>query len=63
MNFTQWLQVGKSGFTFPTSTEHGAVCQYSREKVLCEMSAGCQSRIPSGSGKVCLEVDHIKHIP
>lgn len=46
------MRIGRSGFTFPTSTEHKGVCTYSATKQLCPLPPGCRNRLP-------VVVDHV----
>eukprot|EP01034_Spumella_vulgaris_P022000 gene22000-28091_t len=45
-NFTSWLRIGKAGYTFPPSTEHKGVCEYSSVKKLCPLPPNCSQRVP-----------------
>jgi hypothetical protein len=45
-NFSTWMRIGDTGFTFPLSTEHKGVCAYSEHKTLCPMPKKCRARAP-----------------
>ncbi len=56
-NITTWVKVGKNGYTFPTSTEHKGVCEYSKKR-LCDLPIGCDNRIPTLVDYIVKGVNH-----
>lgn len=55
-NLTTWYRHGKTGFTMPTVTEHSGRCNYSKERILCDIPSDCKHRIPLQLNQVCTEI-------
>ena len=70
VNYTTWLRFGRSGFTFPTGTEHAGKCSYSNTRITCPIDQSilersktntCEKRLPSQFNEICGEMHYRKN--
>ena len=68
-NHKDWIRFGRHGLTMPLSTEHQAICKYTRTRISCPMPEKCNFRTPRWVSKkdyaadVCEEMPMVRKIP
>ena len=62
-NHKDWIRFGRHGLTMPLSTEHQAICKYTRTRISCPMPENCNFRTPRWVSKKDYAADVCEEMP